>query len=113
MACLQCPVSGPRRQGAPVDVLNCAPIHATGAAMFATVEDVQEYFKNARYIANRRISTVVFLAERMGRPVLIQGPAGVGKTELEKTLAEVTRRSIVRLQDYEGLEADSRFNGGE
>ena len=50
--------------------------------MFQSVEDVQQQFKNARYIANRRISTVVFLAARMGRPVLIEGPAGVGKTEL-------------------------------
>jgi hypothetical protein len=41
--------------------------------MFQSPEDVQQHFKNARYIANRRISTVVFLAERMGRPVLIEG----------------------------------------
>jgi MoxR-like ATPase len=47
--------------------------------MFQSVEDVQQQFKNARYIANRRISTVVFLAERMGRPVLIEGPAGVAR----------------------------------
>src|SRR5580765_3777365 len=72
--------------------------------MFQSVEDVQQQFKNARYIANRRISTVVFLAARMGRPVLIEGPAGVGKTELAKTLSDVTGRALIRLQCYEGLD---------
>ena len=61
--------------------------------MFESVEEVQQRFRDARYIANRRISTVVFLAARMGRPVLIEGPAGVGKTELAKTLADVTSRA--------------------
>ena len=72
--------------------------------MFESVEEVQQRFRDARYIANRRISTVVFLAARMGRPVLIEGPAGVGKTELAKTLADVTSRQLIRLQCYEGLD---------
>ena len=72
--------------------------------MFESVEEVQQRFRDARYIANRRIATVVFLAARMGRPVLIEGPAGVGKTELAKTLAEVTGRHLIRLQCYEGLD---------
>ena len=72
--------------------------------MFESVDDVQQRFRNARYIASRRIATVVFLAARMGRPVLIEGPAGVGKTELAKTLSEVTGRPLIRLQCYEGLD---------
>ncbi len=72
--------------------------------MFESPEDVQQRFKNARYIANRRIATVVFLAARMGRPVLVEGPAGVGKTELAKVLSEVTGRRLIRLQCYEGLD---------
>jgi MoxR-like ATPase len=72
--------------------------------MFESVAEVQQRFKDARYIANRRIATVVYLAERMGRPVLIEGPAGVGKTELAKVLSEVTARPLIRLQCYEGLD---------
>jgi len=72
--------------------------------MFSSVEDVQERFRGASYIANRRISTVVYLAERMGRPILIEGPAGVGKTEMAKALADATTRRLIRLQCYEGLD---------
>ena len=72
--------------------------------MFPSVEDVQNQFREARYIASRRISTVVYLAARMGRPILIEGPAGVGKTELAKTLSEITGRTLIRLQCYEGLD---------
>ena len=72
--------------------------------MFGSVDDVQQTFRDAKYIASRRISTVVYLAERMGRPVLIEGPAGVGKTELAKTLSEVTKRRLIRMQCYEGLD---------
>src|SRR5213080_1175828 len=75
-----------------------------GALMFESVEDVQARFRDARYIASRRIGTVVYLAARMGRPVLVEGPAGVGKTELAKTLSDVTRRPLIRLQCYEGLD---------
>src|SRR5207237_1304536 len=69
--------------------------------MFESVEEVQQRFRDARYIASRRISTVVFLAARMGRPVLVEGPAGVGKTELAKPLSDVTSRGLIRLQCYE------------
>ncbi|MBI2153633.1 MAG: MoxR family ATPase [Candidatus Rokubacteria bacterium] len=72
--------------------------------MFKSVEEVQQRFREARYIATRRIATVVYLAERMGRPILIEGPAGVGKTEMAKVLAEVTGRRLIRLQCYEGLD---------
>jgi MoxR-like ATPase len=72
--------------------------------MFASVEEVQERFRASRYIASRRIATVVYLATRMNRPVLVEGPAGVGKTELAKVLAETAGRPLVRLQCYEGLD---------
>ncbi len=72
--------------------------------MFESVDAVQARFRDAKYIASRRISTVVYLAARMGRPVLVEGPAGVGKTELAKTLSEITARPLIRLQCYEGLD---------
>jgi MoxR-like ATPase len=72
--------------------------------MFESVEAIQEQFRAGQYIANRRIATVVFLAARMNRPILVEGPAGVGKTELAKVLAEALRRPLIRLQCYEGLD---------
>jgi MoxR-like ATPase len=72
--------------------------------MFASVEEIQERFRANQYIASRRIATVVYLAARMNRPILVEGPAGVGKTELAKVLAESLRRPLVRLQCYEGLD---------
>jgi MoxR-like ATPase len=72
--------------------------------MFASVEEIQERFRACRYIASRRIATVMFLATRMGRPILVEGPAGVGKTELAKVLAESLGRPLMRLQCYEGLD---------
>src|SRR3970040_2286464 len=72
--------------------------------MFKSVEDVQQRSREASYIANRRIATVVYLAERMGRPILIEGPAGVGETELAKVLAEATGRRLIPLHCYEGLD---------
>jgi MoxR-like ATPase len=72
--------------------------------MFASVEDIQQRFQTSQYIANRRIATVVYLAARMNRPILVEGPAGVGKTELAKVLAESLGRPLIRLQCYEGLD---------
>ena len=72
--------------------------------MFASVEEVQERFRASQYITSRRIATVVYLAARMNRPILVEGPAGVGKTELAKVLADSLRRPLIRLQCYEGLD---------
>jgi len=56
------------------------------------------------YLADDRIAQVVFLADRLAKPILVEGPAGVGKTELAKALAGVTNRQLIRLQCYEGLD---------
>ncbi|MEU6119706.1 MoxR family ATPase [Streptomyces sp. NPDC047117] len=69
---------------------------------FASVEDVTERFAAHGYLADRRLATTVFLLSRLDKPVLLEGPAGVGKTELAKTLAAATGRRLLRLQCYEG-----------
>ncbi|MDQ1006206.1 MoxR-like ATPase [Streptomyces sp. V4I23] len=69
---------------------------------FASVDDVAERFAAHGYIADRRLATTVFLLTRLDKPVLLEGPAGVGKTELAKALAAATGRRLLRLQCYEG-----------
>jgi len=71
---------------------------------FASVEDVQERLGAAGYLADHAIATTVFLADRLGKPLLIEGPAGVGKTELAKSVATATGSELIRLQCYEGLD---------
>lgn len=72
--------------------------------MFQTVESVRQALGDQQYIATNEIATVLFLAESLGKPLLAEGPAGVGKTELSKAWAAATGRELVRLQCYEGLD---------
>ncbi|HSP98824.1 MAG TPA: MoxR family ATPase, partial [Candidatus Dormibacteraeota bacterium] len=72
--------------------------------MFASIDDVIAQFAAQRYICNRRIATVVYLATRLEKPILIEGPAGVGKTELAKVVAGALDLHLIRLQCYEGLD---------
>jgi MoxR-like ATPase len=71
---------------------------------FASVSDVQERLGAAGYLTDHAIATTVFLADRLGKPLLIEGPAGVGKTELAKSVAAATGSELIRLQCYEGLD---------
>ncbi|MGH7786052.1 MAG: AAA family ATPase [Candidatus Binatia bacterium] len=72
--------------------------------MFASIDDVIQRFAEQRYICNRRIATVVYLATHLEKPILIEGPAGVGKTELAKVVAAALNLNLIRLQCYEGLD---------
>jgi len=74
------------------------------AERFASVPDVVERLRGVDYLADTDIAGVVFLADRLEKPVLVEGPAGVGKTELAKAVAEVTGSRLIRLQCYEGLD---------
>ena len=69
-----------------------------------TIEGLQAAFRRRNYVADRSLSTAVFLALRLGRPLLLEGEAGVGKTQLAKTLADTLGARLIRLQCYEGLD---------
>jgi MoxR-like ATPase len=71
---------------------------------FASVADVKERLGAAGYLTDDAIATTVFLADRLGKPLLIEGPAGVGKTELAKSVATAVGAELIRLQCYEGLD---------
>ncbi len=70
----------------------------------ASIEIIQDNFESKNYICSTQIATAVFLAYHLEKPVLIEGPPGVGKTELAKTTAEILELPCVRLQCYEGLD---------
>src|SRR5262245_55438303 len=74
------------------------------AERFATVPDVLDRLRGVDYLADTSIAGVVYLADRLGKPVLVEGPAGVGKTELAKATAAITGARLIRLQCYEGLD---------
>jgi len=71
---------------------------------FKSIEDTIEKMKQNDYISSQEIATVVFLAGVTGKPLLIEGPPGVGKTELAKTVARALGRELIRLQCYEGID---------
>jgi MoxR-like ATPase len=71
---------------------------------FTTVPEVREGLRGVNYLADEGIAGVVFLAERLQKPVLVEGPAGTGKTQLAKSVAESIGARLIRLQCYEGLD---------
>src|SRR5438445_3872166 len=72
--------------------------------MFKSIDEVIDRFAKLQYITGRTIATVVYLAAQMGKPILVEGPAGVGKTELAKVLSRCLGHELIRLQCYEGLD---------
>jgi len=70
----------------------------------SSIESIQEYLRRDNYICNKKIATTLYLAYHLGKPILVEGPAGVGKTELAKTTASFLDLPLIRMQCYEGLD---------
>ncbi|MBO0854547.1 MAG: MoxR family ATPase [Nocardia sp.] len=81
-----------------------ATVQTVHEPIFTSVDDVVERLATTGYLADKATATSVFLADRLGKPLLIEGPAGVGKTELSRAVAQVAGAELVRLQCYEGID---------
>jgi MoxR-like ATPase len=77
---------------------------ASGPPRFESLDAVRSGLAGVGYLADESIAGVVYLADRLSKPVLVEGPAGTGKTQLAKSVAELTAARLIRLQCYEGLD---------
>lgn len=79
-------------------------VPAQTVPLFADIDDVGKRLAETGYLPDTATATAVFLADRLGKPLLVEGPAGVGKTELARAIAQSTGSELVRLQCYEGVD---------
>ena len=94
-----------RRRRAPArSVFGARSIGLVGVPVISSVEDVATALERERYVADRALAVTLFLALRLGKPLFVEGEAGVGKTEIAKALASALDRKLIRLQCYEGLD---------
>src|SRR5262252_504707 len=84
-----------------------APMTKPARTLPQSIDETQTLLSEADYLADRSLATVLFLALRMGRPIFLEGEAGVGKTEIAKVLSQTLGRRLIRLQCYEGLDVSA------
>ena len=87
--------------------MTTSPAKSAPRKLPASIDDTLKLLAEADYLADRSLSTVLFLALKMGRPIFLEGEAGVGKTEIAKVLASTLGRRLIRLQCYEGLDVSA------
>src|SRR5579864_5706643 len=89
-------------------VLNAAPesgpVRSYNRSMFESIDDTQERLAERGYVADRSLATAIYLCMRLEKPLLLEGEAGVGKTEVAKVLAATLDAELIRLQGYEGID---------
>jgi MoxR-like ATPase len=73
--------------------------------MFSSITELQTAMETANYICERSLATAIYLAQKLGKPLLLEGQAGVGKTEVGKVIAEILQTRLIRLQCYDGLDS--------
>ena len=73
-------------------------------SFFSSIDEARAALASTGYLVDDELATVVFLGDALGKPILLEGPAGTGKTELAKAVAEAAGADLVRLQCYEGLD---------
>jgi MoxR-like ATPase len=93
-----------RRDKAARDAIDCGMTKSGTKSLPASIDATLGLLAGADYVADRSLATVLFLALKMGRPLFLEGEAGVGKTEIAKVLAATLARRLIRLQCYEGLD---------
>jgi MoxR-like ATPase len=96
--------SAPRGAGPPLDRKELSVTLTDADPRFASPAEVRDGLRRVNYLADEGIAGVVYLADRLGKPILVEGPAGTGKTQLAKSVAELTGARLIRLQCYEGLD---------